>query len=201
MIQEVRKMTRKYFSLFAVVVLGVSPLFLSHYATALPGSTVYSRIPCEGCHSYDNGGVKDYEEHIVLQIYDEQNKQLVDESTKTVTIPFKKGKLTRLKVVFGTDGKVGKDHLLAGWYFDLPAGVDTAEGDVHYCYQQLNYPGGSKFAYKGNQNLTTAKAAFSFHRYFDGAETELWMGVGKRTNSQEGLSLKTYRLKWTEVFE
>ncbi len=193
-------MARKFVLLFAVTALSVSTLFLYRLSEALPGSTVYGRVPCEGCHSYDNGGVKDYEKHMVLKVFDEQGKDIVDEANKTITIPYKKGKLTRLKVAFGTDGKAGNDHLLAGWYFNLPAGVDTAEGNVHYCYQQLNYPGGSDFAYKGNQNLTTADAVFSFERYFDGAETELWMGVGKRTISKSGLSLKTYAIKWTESF-
>lgn len=193
-------MVRKYLSSFIAFALFVSVLFSPQFSEALPGLSARQRVPCKVCHGYDGGGVKDYEEHMVLEVYDAQGKQLVDEANKTLTIPFMKGNITRLKVVFGTDGKVGNDQLLAGWYFDLPAGVDTAEGNVHFCYQHLNYPGGSDFAYKMNQNLTTADAAFNFHRYFDEVETKLWMAVGKRTHSTAGLSLKTYTIKWKEVF-
>jgi len=90
--------------------------------------------------------------------------------------------------------------MLVGWFFKLPSGVHTADGNVSYCFQQINYPGGSEFAYKGNQKLTTAESVFYFDKYFEDQESELWLAMGKRTVSKKGLGLKTVKIKWIEEF-
>lgn len=191
------KMKRALSVLIAISFIGLFIFMLtSTSVSALPGSSVYKLQPCAGCHG--EGSVKDYEDHMVVMLLDEKGNNLVNMEKGEVVIPYKKGKKGKFTMVIGTDDKAGSDHKLVGWFFKLPSGVQTTEGSVPYCYQQINYPGGGEFAYKGNQNLTSENIAFAFHRYFSGEESELWVAVGKRTHSKAGLSLKTLKVKWFE---
>jgi len=137
---------------------------------------------------------------MVIKILDKNGKDLYDKATNTATIPFKRGTKTQITTVMGSDGKIATGHMLAGWFYNLPSGISTSDGNVSYCFQQINYPGGSEFAYKGNQNLTTAESVFYFDKYLEGQESELWLALGKRTISKKGLGLKTVKIKWIEEF-
>ncbi len=165
----------------------------------LPGSSVYHLTPCVDCHS--NGSVARYARHMVIKVLDEKGKDLYNKSTNTITIPFKRGGKVKLTTVLGSDGQLNSEHLLAAWFYKLPAGVSTSDGNVSYCFQQINYPGGSEFAYKGNQNLTTAESVLFFDKYFEEQESQLWLALGKRTVSKKGLGLKSVKIKWQEEFE
>jgi len=168
-------------------------------ARALPGSSVYHLTPCVDCHG--NGSIPLYAEHIVIKVLDDTGKDLYNKATNTVDIPFKRGKKIHLTTVVGSDEQFDKgQHMLVGWFFKLPAGVHTADGNVSYCFQQINYPGGSEFAYKGNQRLTTAESVFYFDKYLEEQESELWLAMGKRTISKKGLGLKTVKIRWLEEF-
>ncbi|MFW2332111.1 MAG: hypothetical protein ACN4E2_07480 [Nitrospinota bacterium] len=183
-------------------------------AYALPGSSVYPKpdnkiwtkvsgrthgpVPCAACHTSS----KQYEKNIYIDIRDAKGRSMV--SKGIANIPYKPGKTATIQVVVGLR-KQDKSAKVAGWFFNLPQDSSLAKGSVNYCYQAINYPGGSLFAVDKREYRTSSTHYITFDKYFEPSSTLLWVGIGsKATEMADGsaderkgtLGLASMKVNW-----
>jgi len=176
-------------------------------AWALPGSSTYPNeklgspygpVPCAGCHKSNPA----FENNVFIDVRDHSGASLMT-GADTAEIPWKPGETAELHVVVGLKDQ-DPNGKVAGWFFNLPAGVTLAKGSVNYCYQRINYDVPSQFTSDDKPYRTTDIHHVSFPKYMAPAETELWVGVGAKATGleagsparKETMGLKTIKLKW-----